>query len=299
MEALWGEVRWNGPVWVSHGPRLTGTTCRKVPRRARRPRQGRRTQGEAPMTAVHRFTRLGAALTVAAMGVAGRRAVRASSRAAAARRAAALRPGPPGPDRLRAGPHDVPGLRLLRGPDVAGDAGAASPSRRPRCCGPRHPVARIRAPAVPPAVVGAPLCTPVWGYSQTNNAAYALNGASTYPSMNFRALKGRPVKVKWVNNAPDQHLLCPQPLDPNWPCAIDRTLMGVQAPTAGPVRQHPAAGQRHGGPPPRRRDPARLRRPGRALVRQRQLRRRLCLHSPAATWRGASSTRRRTSTRRS
>ena len=86
---------------------------------------------------------------------------------------------------------------------------------------------------VAPAVVGTPICTPVWGYSQTNNASYALNGASTYPSMNFRAHKGRPVKVKWTNNATDQHLLCPYPLDPTWPCAIDRTLMGVQG-TVGP-----------------------------------------------------------------
>ncbi|HET8734767.1 MAG TPA: multicopper oxidase domain-containing protein [Anaeromyxobacteraceae bacterium] len=93
----------------------------------------------------------------------------------------------------------------------------------------------IRAPAVAPAV-GAPLCTPVWGYSQTNAAGtYALNGASTYPSMNFRALKGRPVKVKWVNNAPDQHLFCPQPTNPNWPCAIDRTLMGVKNAAGTPV----------------------------------------------------------------
>jgi FtsP/CotA-like multicopper oxidase with cupredoxin domain len=76
---------------------------------------------------------------------------------------------------------------------------------------------------------GAPMCTPVWGYSQVNAAGtYALNGASTYPSMNFRAYKGRPVKVKWINNTPDQHLFCPQPLNPNVPCAIDRTLMGVQ-----------------------------------------------------------------------
>jgi len=65
------------------------------------------------------------------------------------------------------------------------------------------------------------------GYSQTNGVGYALNGASTYPSMNFRALKGRPVKVKWANNAPDQHLFCPFPLDPTQPCAIDRTLMGT------------------------------------------------------------------------
>ena len=37
-----------------------------------------------------------------------------------------------------------------------------------------------------------------------------------------------------------------------------------------PLRRPAAAGQRHRGPPPRRRDPARLRRPRRALVRQRQ-----------------------------
>ena len=92
----------------------------------------------------------------------------------------------------------------------------------------------LRAPRTRFFVPGAKLCTPVWGYSQVNApGTYALNGASTYPSMSFRALKGRPVKVKWINNAPDQHLFCPQPLNPNVPCAIDRTLMGVQG-TVGP-----------------------------------------------------------------
>jgi FtsP/CotA-like multicopper oxidase with cupredoxin domain len=89
---------------------------------------------------------------------------------------------------------------------------------------------------VDPATVGTakvpgpmtPLYTPVWGYSQLNGgAAYPLNGLSTYPSMSFKATKGRPVKVKWVNNAPDNHLFCPSPLDSNSPCAIDRTLMGT------------------------------------------------------------------------
>jgi spore coat protein A len=93
----------------------------------------------------------------------------------------------------------------------------------------------LRTPPNTRRAPGTPMCTPVWGYSQTNGGpltpggppAYALNGASTYPSMSFRALKGRPVKVKWTNNAPDQHLFCPQPTNPNVPCAIDRTLMGV------------------------------------------------------------------------
>jgi FtsP/CotA-like multicopper oxidase with cupredoxin domain len=87
----------------------------------------------------------------------------------------------------------------------------------------------LRTPPNARRAPGLPMCTPVWGYSQVNAAGtYALNGASTYPSMSFRALKGRPVKVKWINNAPDQHLFCPQPLNPNVPCAIDRTLMGVK-----------------------------------------------------------------------
>jgi FtsP/CotA-like multicopper oxidase with cupredoxin domain len=87
----------------------------------------------------------------------------------------------------------------------------------------------LRTPPNTRRAPGLPMCTPVWGYSQVNGGtSYPLNGASTYPSMNFRALKGRPVKVKWINNAPDQHLFCPQPQNPNVPCAIDRTLMGVQ-----------------------------------------------------------------------
>jgi FtsP/CotA-like multicopper oxidase with cupredoxin domain len=90
----------------------------------------------------------------------------------------------------------------------------------------------LRVPPNTRRTPGLPMCTPVWGYSQVNAAGtYALNGSSTYPSMSFRALKGRPVKVKWINNTPDQHLFCPQPQNPNVPCAIDRTLMGTQGAT--------------------------------------------------------------------
>ncbi len=96
----------------------------------------------------------------------------------------------------------------------------------------------LRTPPNTRKAPGLPMCTPVWGYSQVNApGTYALNGASTYPSMSFRALKGRPVKVKWINNAPDQHLFCPQPQNPNVPCAIDRTLMGVQG-AVGPFGSH-------------------------------------------------------------
>jgi FtsP/CotA-like multicopper oxidase with cupredoxin domain len=197
------------------------------------------------MTAVHRFTRLGAAMAVAVW---------------ASLAHAQLAPGPfvalnP---LLPAGqprfvhelpiPIDyVPDKNLFPGFDYyevqmspVTPVGVAFPQA---ACPPGTQWLGIRAPAVAPAV-GAPLCTPVWGYSQTNGCpdplngcAYALNGASTYPSMNFRALKGRPVKVKWTNNAPDQHLLCPYPQDPTWPCAIDRTLMGVQG-AVGPFGSH-------------------------------------------------------------
>jgi FtsP/CotA-like multicopper oxidase with cupredoxin domain len=96
---------------------------------------------------------------------------------------------------------------------------------------------------VDPATIGTrkapgpmtPLFTPVWGYSQVSdptdvagNSLYPIVGLSTYPAMSFKATRGRPVKVKWVNNAPNQHLFCPAPQDSNIPCAIDRTLMGTR-----------------------------------------------------------------------
>ncbi len=76
---------------------------------------------------------------------------------------------------------------------------------------------------------GAALTTEVWGYGQTNAPAgtFPLNNQITYPAMSFKATKGRPVKVKWVNNLPDNHLFCKNPLDSNSPCAIDRTIMGT------------------------------------------------------------------------
>ncbi|HET9598115.1 MAG TPA: multicopper oxidase domain-containing protein [Anaeromyxobacteraceae bacterium] len=80
-------------------------------------------------------------------------------------------------------------------------------------------------------VSGAKLYTPLWGYGQVNMGGGPLAGAATYPSLDFLATKGRPVKVKWVNNLPDQHLFCPDPMNFNWPCAIDRTLMGTKAGT--------------------------------------------------------------------
>lgn len=77
-------------------------------------------------------------------------------------------------------------------------------------------------------VLGTPVYTPVWGYGQVNGAPLGAPGIVTYPSMNIRATRGTPVKVKWINKLPDQHLFCQQPLNANSPCAIDRTLMGTR-----------------------------------------------------------------------
>jgi spore coat protein A, manganese oxidase len=77
-------------------------------------------------------------------------------------------------------------------------------------------------------LLGTPLFTEVWGYGQISKPDYPLVGLATYPSMSFKATRGRPVKVKWINEAPDTHLFCKAPTDSNVPCAIDRTLMGTK-----------------------------------------------------------------------
>lgn len=52
---------------------------------------------------------------------------------------------------------------------------------------------------------------------------------ATWPSISIRATKGRPVVVRWVNEFPNNHIFCPHPEAADWPCAIDRTFMGVKA----------------------------------------------------------------------
>jgi FtsP/CotA-like multicopper oxidase with cupredoxin domain len=103
-----------------------------------------------------------------------------------------------------------------------------------------------------------PVYTPVWGYAQTSagTSPYALQGIATWPSMSFKATKGTPTKVLWVNKAPDQHLFCPDPANSDVPCGIDRTLMGtlLDLPDAAGLFDgvlDPAAGERvnpFGGP---------------------------------------------------
>ncbi len=91
---------------------------------------------------------------------------------------------------------------------------------------------------------GAPLYTPIWGVGQKNNLGLSQlvgvpagpatewspnNYLATWPSISIRATKGRPVVVRWVNEFPNNHLFCPHPEAADWPCAIDRTFMGVKA----------------------------------------------------------------------
>jgi spore coat protein A, manganese oxidase len=97
---------------------------------------------------------------------------------------------------------------------------------------------------------GAPLLTPIWGIGQINSSggpvtatlaslglfapgpasAWSANAfVATWPSISIRGTKGRPVVVKWVNEFPNNHVLCPHPEAADWPCSIDRTFMGVKA----------------------------------------------------------------------
>ncbi len=100
---------------------------------------------------------------------------------------------------------------------------------------------------VPP---GAPLLTPIWGIGQINMSGGPVTSTlaslglftpgpasawsnntfvATWPSITIRATRGRPVVVKWVNEFPNNHVLCPHPEAADWPCSIDRTFMGVKA----------------------------------------------------------------------
>jgi FtsP/CotA-like multicopper oxidase with cupredoxin domain len=98
---------------------------------------------------------------------------------------------------------------------------------------------------------GKPLFTPIWGIGQINQgggpvtqvlstlglfkapttpqpAWSANNYIATWPSISVRGTRGRPVVVKWTNEFPNNHVLCPHPEAADWPCGIDRTFMGVK-----------------------------------------------------------------------
>lgn len=99
---------------------------------------------------------------------------------------------------------------------------------------------------------GNPVFTPVWGVGQINMNGGPITGllagaglfnpaagpatewsqndyVATWPSINIRATRGRPVVVKWVNEFPNNHVFCAHPEAADWPCAIDRTFMGVKS----------------------------------------------------------------------
>ena len=96
----------------------------------------------------------------------------------------------------------------------------------------------------PAVAAGAPLYTPIWGVGSPLNfpvpsvqagvtpvpsAWSANNYIATWPSISIWANKGTPVVVKWINEFPNNHVFCPHPEAADWPCAIDRTFMGVKA----------------------------------------------------------------------
>jgi FtsP/CotA-like multicopper oxidase with cupredoxin domain len=107
----------------------------------------------------------------------------------------------------------------------------------------------LGAPAGSPGVIpfGAPLFTQIWGVGQINMGGtlgvaltpnptpWSQNGyVATWPSISIRGTRGRPVVVKWQNEFPNNHVFCPHPEAADWPCAIDRTFMGVK-PTMDPA----------------------------------------------------------------
>jgi len=105
----------------------------------------------------------------------------------------------------------------------------------------------------------APLYTPIWGVGQIPAVRGALTSPwsandylATWPSVSIRGTKGRPVVVKWTNEFPNSHVLCPHPDAADWPCAIDRTFMGVKAridPAAATGMSVPAEGVNAFGSP--------------------------------------------------
>jgi FtsP/CotA-like multicopper oxidase with cupredoxin domain len=92
---------------------------------------------------------------------------------------------------------------------------------------------------------GNPIFTPIWGIGQRTGVGPVVGGllgvatitspwsannyVATWPSVSIRANKGRPVVVRWTNEFPNNHTFCPHPEAADWPCAIDRTFMGVKA----------------------------------------------------------------------
>jgi FtsP/CotA-like multicopper oxidase with cupredoxin domain len=108
------------------------------------------------------------------------------------------------------------------------------------------------AGANPKIPFGNPLYTPIFGIGQINQkggpVTQVLQGlglftppnpatqpawssnqyVATWPSISIRGTRGRPVVVKWTNEFPNNHVLCPHPEAADWPCAIDRTFMGVK-----------------------------------------------------------------------
>ncbi len=81
-----------------------------------------------------------------------------------------------------------------------------------------------------PGTLAIPAATPTAAYAAPTTGRWSTNGyIATWPSISVRANKGTPVVVQWVNEFPNSHVLCPHPEAADWPCAIDRTFMGVKA----------------------------------------------------------------------
>jgi spore coat protein A len=170
----------------------------------------------------------------------------------------------PGADYYEIGVHEAWGFQTLAGlglfPNPLAVGGIAVPNGMQwtglicnvlaGCTCPAELSATFAASYCPGGVIpaGKPLFTPIWGVGQKNTPVTApLYGVlklpppatrpeyspndyvATWPSISIRAHKGTPVVVRWVNEFPNNHVFCPHPEAADWPCAIDRTFMGVKA----------------------------------------------------------------------
>jgi FtsP/CotA-like multicopper oxidase with cupredoxin domain len=92
-------------------------------------------------------------------------------------------------------------------------------SARPTTCA--GPPQGKRTDVCQPTPLFSPGKQPVTSWSRNNYV-------SSWPSISIRGKAGTPVVVKWINEFPNNHLFCPHPEAADWPCAIDRTFMGVK-----------------------------------------------------------------------
>jgi len=124
------------------------------------------------------------------------------------------------------------------------DGGLAAPQ------GVADPLGNLASPL--PLCTAPATCTKLGLFAAAAAAPWGANDyVASWPSISIRATKGRPVVVRWVNEFPNNHPFCAHPEAADWPCAIDRTFMGVKAkidPAISPAAISPDGVNQYGSP---------------------------------------------------